>query len=118
MSFENLVNEYKKKYIIEQPDMQNPAAPQVGAINDPAAAGGQPGMGATNPLPAAPKPLTTEGKRFMIELALKALAYNPDHIAEPEKDIFSNEVTPENAEEILEKIQRIVGEKINRSEEE
>jgi len=117
MSFSNLIKKYNEQYIVEVGEMPDQSGAQQGqqpvAPGDPT----QGGPAAQVPeVPAPTRPLTTEGKRFMIELALKALAYNPDHIAEPEKDIFSNEVTIENAEEILEHIQRIVGEQVNRAE--
>ena len=108
-NFVNTVAKYKRELIIEQEPAVTPEAQPV--EGDPAAAAAP-----VAPPPAPPKPLTTEGKRFMVELALKALAYNPDHIADPEKDIFTNEVTPENAEEMLEKIQRITGDAIERAD--
>lgn len=55
----------------------------------------------------APAQLTSEGKRFMIELALKALAFDPHNMADADKGIFDEEVTAENGEDILKRIQNI-----------
>jgi hypothetical protein len=55
-----------------------------------------------------PEKLTSEGKRFLIEVALKALSINPEQISEQDRSIFAEEVTSHNADEILCRIQTIV----------
>ena len=56
-----------------------------------------------------PQPdVTSEGKKFMIELALKALAIDPDSIPASDKDIFNNTITGENADLILQRLQNLV----------
>ncbi len=52
--------------------------------------------------------LTSEGKKFLIELALKALSVNPENITTTDKDIFDTEVTAENADSILQRLRSIV----------
>lgn len=52
--------------------------------------------------------VTSEGKKFLIELARQALAVDPDNIPATEKDIFNIEITAENAEQILQRIQTVV----------
>lgn len=52
--------------------------------------------------------VTSEGKKFLVELTLKALSVNPDNIPATEKAIFNTEVTTSNAEETLKKLQYIV----------
>jgi len=52
--------------------------------------------------------LTSEGKKFLVELALKALAIDPDNITATDKALFGQEVTTENADIILQRIQSIV----------
>ena len=79
----------KDQYVyITEEEASMPTAP---ADLDPA--GGAPG--AVQP-PVAPKGVTTEGKRFMIELS------------EFDISIFDEEVTAENAENILGRIKSIV----------
>lgn len=73
----------------------------------------QPEQAAAAPAPTeAPepeqKPLTVEGKRFLIELTLKALAIDPSTLAESEKAIFNQQVTAENAEQVLNQLQGII----------
>jgi hypothetical protein len=67
--------------------------------------GGEPGS--VQP-PVQPKQVTTEGKKFLIEIMIKALAFDPDHLSEFDKSIFDEEVTIDNAEEVLKKIEAIV----------
>ena len=91
----------KDQYVyITEEEASMPTAP---ADLDPA--GGAPG--AVQP-PVAPKGVTTEGKRFMIELLVKALAFDPTHLSEFDISIFDEEVTAENAENILGRIKSIV----------
>ena len=52
--------------------------------------------------------ITSEGKKFLVELVLKALSVDPDNIPATEKSIFNTEVTTSNAEEVLKKLQYIV----------
>jgi len=52
--------------------------------------------------------ITSEGKKFLVELTLKALSVDPDNIPATEKSIFNTEVTTSNAEEVLKKLQYVV----------
>lgn len=52
--------------------------------------------------------VTSEGKKFLVELALKALAVDPDNITASEKEIFNTQVTRENADALLKRIQSVV----------
>lgn len=52
--------------------------------------------------------VTSEGKKFLVELALKALSVDPDHITETDKDIFNTPITTDNADDMLKRIQSIV----------
>ena len=97
--------------LLEVGDMDAPAPPAPAM--EPAA--GMPTDAAQLP-PEEPKQLTTEGKRFLIEISLKALAFDPAHIADQDRGIFMDEVTSENAESILEKIEAIVGQDIEPAE--
>lgn len=54
------------------------------------------------------KPLTTEGKRYLVELALKALQFDPSHLTASDVSLFDQPVTTENAEEILDQINSIL----------
>ncbi len=56
--------------------------------------------------PAAP--VTSQGKVFLIDLALKALAVDPNTINQYDKAVFNQAVTPQNAEDVLKKIQNII----------
>lgn len=88
-----------------------PPAPQQG---DPAAQVEDPNIDpAQSKLPAAGStidaPLTPEGKVYLIDLCRRSLAFDPNQVGEFDKDVISNPVTPENADETLKSIQRIVG---------
>lgn len=52
--------------------------------------------------------VTSEGKKFLVELALKALSVNPNNITSTDKEIFNTEVTTDNADEVLKRIQSLV----------
>lgn len=60
------------------------------------------------PAPPVVKPLTTEGKRYLVELALKALQFDPTHLTASDVSIFDQPVTTENAEDILDQINLIL----------
>lgn len=97
MKFESLYTETLDKLSeapINGPDvtapMTEPAAPQVPSA------------------PAAPQKFTPEGKRFMIQMVLRALAFDPNNITDPDKAIFDQDVTPENADTILSRIEQIM----------
>jgi pyruvate/2-oxoglutarate dehydrogenase complex dihydrolipoamide acyltransferase (E2) component len=83
--------------------------------------GGQQGdqAPAAAPAPAAPaapapapeqeaQPMTPEGKVFLIELALKALAVDSSTISEQDKSIFETHVTKDNADQVADRIRQIV----------
>ena len=68
----------------------------------------QPQVPSTEEIQEPKQDITSEGKKFLVELTLKALSVNPDNIPATEKAIFNTEVTTSNAEEILKKLQYIV----------
>ena len=81
--------------------------------------GGQQGdqaLAAPAPAPAAAapapeqeaQPMTPEGKVFLIELALKALAIDSSTISEQDKSIFETHVTKDNADQVADRIRQIV----------
>lgn len=86
-----------------------PMGPPMGAPMGPPMSGSgmMPPMGPP-PAPPEPKTLTVEGKRFLIEMVVTALGIDPDNLTEPEKAIFEEDVTPENAEDILDTLREIV----------
>ena len=98
MKFDSLYTEALDKLdeapAIPPPDatasMTPPAAPQVPSA------------------PPVPQKVTPEGKRFMIEMLLKALAFDPSSITDQDKSIFDETVTPENADTILSRIEQIM----------
>jgi|688.fasta_scaffold223126_2 hypothetical protein len=111
--FNSLVNEVYAK-ILEQETV--PAAiPQTGGPVTPTTAGEQPPAPAPEQ-PAAPeqpvqepKPLTSEGKVFLIDYIRKALAIDPGTLTPDEKAVFNEpEVNSENGEEILNRLQEII----------
>ena len=115
MRFESLIKEQLTRLNEADPN-QDPelgGVPQTGAQNtqadisaqDPAQ---QQPQQQEPPPEEKPKPLTSEGARYLTELALKALAFNPDNLPDADKQIFTQDVTPENAQETLERIQQIV----------
>jgi hypothetical protein len=90
--------------------LQPPGQPQQTAAPAP-----QEGPQSVQPQTPAPQEVkeptadvTSEGKKFLVELALKALAVDPDNITATEKEIFNTEITTENADQILSRIQGIV----------
>jgi len=63
--------------------------------------------------PATPEqqeaqPMTPEGKVFLVELALKALAVDSSTISEQDKSIFETHVTKDNADQVADRIKQIV----------
>jgi len=110
MKFDKFIEDYEQMLTEEEMTPGGGAETMQGA--------GQP----TDMMPSAPPPIqdeepkqmTPEGKRFVIELALKALAYDPGNIPAQDKGMFDVEVTPENAEEVLTKIEQMVGNDIER----
>ena len=52
--------------------------------------------------------LTPEGKRYLIELAVKALGVDSKNLSEQDKAIFNTGVTADNAEEILQRLREII----------
>jgi hypothetical protein len=94
--------------------------PALGGVPpDPTGIPADPGMDAgappTGAPPEEPEPepevtkLAPEGKRFLAELALKALAFDPGTLNDHDKAVFESEVTPENTEEVLTRIRGIIG---------
>lgn len=114
MKFEDVIKEHLSKLDEADPGMD----PNLGGAPVPPP-GGDPSAGdpSAEQLPELPeepkaepevKPLTTEGRRFLVDLALKALAFNPDSLTAADKALFDSEVTTENAEEVLERVQHIL----------
>ncbi len=99
----------KSKYLIlneADPGMDPGLGGAPGSPNP--AMGAAPGPEtAPNEVPQVTK-LTPEGKRFLVELALKALSFDPANITDQDKSIFDETVTPENAEDVLNRIKDIV----------
>jgi hypothetical protein len=52
--------------------------------------------------------LSSEGRRYLVDLALKALSFDPDDISDPDKGVFDVDVTTENAEKVLKQIRSIL----------
>jgi len=89
-------------------------------INEADVAQQQPDVGVNSDQPQIPGPteqpqqaepttdLTSEGKKFLVDLALKSLAIDPNKITTTDKNIFTTQVTKENANEMLQKIQTLV----------
>ena len=99
--FQNLFNTLSSQLVSEAGE-QPPTDPSV----DPSAQQ-QPQVPAPQEV-QPPQSLTAEGKKFLIELALKALGVGPEKLTATDKSIFGTEVTQENADEILKRIQTIV----------
>lgn len=107
--FDNLVNSVYTRILLEQGQQ---AIPQNGGPVQP----GEPQAAAPAPEPEpapepAPEPekLTSEGKMFLVDLIRKALAISPDSLSPEEKAVFSEpEIQADNADEILETLQRII----------
>lgn len=52
--------------------------------------------------------VTSEGKKFLVELAVRALGVDTSNLPASEKDIFNTPVTTKNADEILKRVQSII----------
>lgn len=68
----------------------------------------QPQVPSTEDIQEPKQDITSEGKKFLVELILKALSVDPDNIPATEKSIFNTDVTTSNAEEVLKKLQYVV----------
>lgn len=68
----------------------------------------QPQVPSTEDIQEPKQDITSEGKKFLVELILKALSVDPDNIPATEKSIFNTDVTTSNAEEVLKKLRYIV----------
>lgn len=104
--FEQRLQEFYTNLLEAHPSIPQdggPVVPPPPADTAPAAVPAAPPPAAPEP----PKPLTSEGKRFLVELALKALAVNPDSISPADKAIFETQVTVENADEVANRIAQI-----------
>lgn len=92
--------------VVPQQTNQAPAAA--------AEAGAQPGAGVQPQVPAPQEvkepqaDVTSEGKKFLVQLAVQALGVDPDNLSATDKDIFTTEVTVQNADEMLKRLQSIV----------
>lgn len=92
--FDKLLIDTGKKFLLTEADLGIPQVQNAPPPVEPAAA------------PA--EKLTPEGKRYLIELALKALALDPGSLSEHDKSLFNENVTAENADTILKRIQNLV----------
>jgi len=105
--FLNKLNEVY--YNLLEADAPQPGLDQSGgAQGDPNAA---PAAPAPAPAPAPEQeaqPMTPEGKVFLVELALKALAIDSSTISEQDKAIFETHVTKDNADQVADRIRQIV----------
>ena len=103
MKFDDLITEHLSK-LTEAPVPANGAAPDPN--QDPAASNlpPTPAQGAA----PQPEPMTSEGKMFLVDLARKALAFDPERLPEFDRDVLGTVVTPQNADAVLKDIQRIV----------
>ena len=54
------------------------------------------------------KQLTVEGKRYLIELIQKALSVDPDNLTAEQKAIFDEEITVENADDMLNQLTALI----------
>jgi hypothetical protein len=110
--FNSLVNEVYAR-ILEQ-ETTPAAIPQTGGPVTPTTTGEQPPLPIPDtPAPEQPaeepKPLTSEGKVFLIDYIRKALAIDPGTLTPDEKAVFNEpEVNSENGEEILNRLQDII----------
>lgn len=102
--FDKLLIDTGKKFLLTEADLGIPqegaegsAIPQVQNAPPP-----------VEPAAAPAEKLTPEGKRYLIELALKALALDPGSLSEHDKSLFNENVTAENADTILKRIQNLV----------
>ena len=101
--FNSLLIETAKQYLLTEEDLGiNQPAPEEGSAIDTAKA--------EVPAPDQNKEntLTPEGKRYLIELAVKALGVDSKNLSEQDKAIFNTGVTADNAEEILQRLREIV----------
>jgi len=103
--FNKLVDQYYTSLIIEAPEQAPSGIPQDGGPTAPAPEAPAP---APAPEPEV-KPLTPEGKIFDTQLALRALAVDPNTIPAADKAIFSEPVTQDNVDSINDWLNRIVG---------
>ena len=107
--FQSLYNEYASQ-IDEalQPGVQQQAVTTNEAPAAAAEAGNVQPQVPTQQEAAPPAPVTSEGKKFLVELALKALAVDPDTLTSADKALFSTQITTDNADQVLKQIQTIV----------
>jgi len=115
MSFNETFNKYAKKYdLIEEEDPMQPDS----AGDAPPASPEFPAQPVSVP-PTEPEPLTSEGKRYVIDVARKALLWDSNQIPmDTRSELANNDVTPENAERVLELIEDVVSDDVPRAEEE
>lgn len=105
--FNKLVNNIYSNILLEADAVPAPASiPQDGGATAPAPA--EAPAPAPEPQPAEPLPLSSEGKKFLVELALKALSVNPDSLSASDKAIFETEITTQNADEVADLIRSLV----------
>jgi urease accessory protein UreE len=102
--FETLYNTLLTEAGID-PTEEQPADPQAAAQ---AQQDVQPQVPSPEEVQEPTADVTSEGKKFLVELARQALAVDPDMIPATEKELFNIEITNENAEEILKRIQSMV----------
>ena len=109
--FDTIVNKYFNTLLEADVSV---GLPQTGGPTAPTAIDAAPAAPEPEPAPEpAPEPevkqLTSQGKIFGTELALRALAVDPKTISAVDKAIFNDPVTADNADEINDWITRIIG---------
>lgn len=110
MKFDTLISEQMSR-LLEAPIVDPSTPPANGTApqpNDPSAASKLP-PAPTPDAPEAVQPMTPEGKVFLIDLARKALAFDPHQLPEFDRDVLGDPVTAESADGVLKDIQRILG---------
>ena len=104
--FNTLLLKVGSEYLLTEEDLQAAPEPSPSGIDEVQQNPSPDEQGQT--APDEPEKLTPEGKRFLIEIALKALSIDPATLTEQDKAIFGQEVTSHNADDVLNQIQQIV----------
>lgn len=109
MKFDKLISEQLSR-LDEAPVQQPAGAQEAPQPNDPAAASKLPPSPTTPDASAAQQTaINPEGKVFLVDLARKALAFDPHQLPEFDREVLGTNVTADNADTVLKDIQRILG---------
>lgn len=103
--FNELLQKVGAQYLLTEAELNPDQSAIPDVQQDPAAT---PATPAPEQGAQEPQKLTVEGKRYLIEVALKALSLDPNTLSEQDKTIFNEEVTAENADTILQRLQSII----------